>query len=88
LSEVLEDGGYAVEAFAAGVHPREERVEFVGDAFLLVEGGEGDLQGAKKTTADRLKSRSSTLFSEPRLVVPKLVQEELLLCRIDSTYRG
>ena len=38
LAEAFEDGGHAVEAFAAGVYPREDRVELVGDALLFVEG--------------------------------------------------
>jgi len=41
LAEALEDGEYAVEVFAAGVYPREDHVELVGDAFLLVEGSKG-----------------------------------------------
>ncbi len=39
LAEAFEDGGDAVEAFAAGVDPREDRVELVGDALLFVERG-------------------------------------------------
>jgi hypothetical protein len=38
LAETFEDGGHAVQAFAAGVHAREERVQLVGDALLFVEG--------------------------------------------------
>ena len=38
MAEALEDGGHAVEAFVAGVHPHEDCVELVGDALLLVEG--------------------------------------------------
>jgi hypothetical protein len=37
LAEALEDGGHAVETFASGIHLREDSVELVGDAFLLVE---------------------------------------------------
>jgi hypothetical protein len=38
LAEAFEDGRDAVEAFAAGIDPRENCVELVGDAFLFVEG--------------------------------------------------
>jgi hypothetical protein len=37
LTEALEDGRHEVEAFAAGVYSRKDRIEFVGDALLLVE---------------------------------------------------
>jgi len=43
LAEALEVGGYAVEVFAAGVHPREDHVELIGNAFLLVERREAQL---------------------------------------------
>ena len=35
LAEAFEDGGDAVQAFAAGVYAREQGIEFVGDAFLF-----------------------------------------------------
>ncbi len=35
---MLKDGGYAVEAFAAGVHPLQDRIELVGDALLFFVG--------------------------------------------------
>ncbi len=38
LAEAFENGGDAVQAFAAGVYPREDRVELVGDALLFVGG--------------------------------------------------
>ena len=44
LAEAFEDGRHAVEAFAAGVHPREHRVELVGDALLLVYRWRGSLK--------------------------------------------
>ena len=46
LAEAFEDGGDAVEAFAAGVYPREDRVELVGDALLFVEGWHSDSRRA------------------------------------------
>jgi hypothetical protein len=36
LAKALEDVGHAVEPFAAGVHPRKDRVKLVGDALLFV----------------------------------------------------
>jgi len=40
LAEAFEDGGDAIEAVAAGIHPRQHRIEFVGDAFLFGERSE------------------------------------------------
>jgi len=39
LAEAFELGREAVEAVAAGIHPRQHAVEFVGDAFLFGERG-------------------------------------------------
>ena len=44
MSEPLQDAGQAVEALAAGVHAREDGVEFVGDAFLFSGGWERKLR--------------------------------------------
>jgi len=44
LAEALENGGYAIEAFAAGVYPCEDCVELVSDALLLVEGCKVELR--------------------------------------------
>jgi hypothetical protein len=44
LAEALEDGGHAIEVFASGVDPREDCVQLVGDALLLVKGGKRDLK--------------------------------------------
>jgi hypothetical protein len=44
LAEAFEDVGHAVEAFAAGIHPSQDRVELVGDAPLFVQGSEGHLK--------------------------------------------
>ena len=43
LAEAFEDGGDTVEAVAAGIHPRQHRVEFVGDALLFGEWGEWNI---------------------------------------------
>jgi hypothetical protein len=43
LAEVLKDGGHAVEALAAGINPRDEGVQLVGNALLLVKRREGQL---------------------------------------------
>ena len=40
MAEAFEDAGDAVEAFAAGVHARQQVVELVGDALLLRKRGE------------------------------------------------
>ena len=40
MAEALEQGREAVEAVAAGIHPRQHAVEFVGDAFLFGQRGE------------------------------------------------
>lgn len=52
LAEALQQCGDAVEAFAAGVHAREQAVEFVGDAFLFGERGQRNLGVFKDTFGD------------------------------------
>jgi hypothetical protein len=46
LAEAFKDEGHAVEAFATGVYPGEQGVEFVYDALLFGKGSEGDLEAA------------------------------------------
>ena len=56
MAEALEDGGHTVETFAAGVHSREERVELVDDALLLVERRQREIEFLKQSslnTGDR-----------------------------------
>ena len=56
MTEALEDSGHAVEAFAAGVHPRKDCVELVGNALLLIERRQREIEFLKQSslnTGDR-----------------------------------
>lgn len=69
LTEAFENGGYAVEVFAAGVHSCEDRIEFVGNAFLLVDWSYYNIQFSKKSTTNCGESASCSLCCKPRLYV-------------------
>jgi len=62
LAEALEDGGYAVETFAAGVHPRKDNVKLVSDAFLPVEGWDCHKCACKHPLCDMAQANPSMRY--------------------------
>ena len=61
LAEAFEDGGDAVEAFATGVYPREDRVELVGDALLFVEGGDPHRNSFDRSLCEHVETSSTAV---------------------------
>jgi 2,3-bisphosphoglycerate-independent phosphoglycerate mutase len=59
LPKAFEQGRDAIEAVAAGIHPCQHAVEFVGDAFLFGERGKRDVSDRRYGATDGRRNGAS-----------------------------
>gem|GEM_PF-4158750 len=71
MAEAFEQGREAVEAVAAGIHPRQHAVEFVGDSFLF--GGGRDCNTSVFKFPLGYMAQSNSTVSNINKVVERLV---------------